>query len=129
MRLVLVSALVDGKPDVQVDYRVHRAGQERAVGATAPQTFDVDSLPEEFSAAAGHQLTPVQSLPLKQFEPGEYRLEIEVRDYLADARATAEVPFTVEEGKKAAPRASKAHAFTDPVPRHPSCRSRRCPGP
>ena len=89
------ATFVDGKPDVQVDYRVYREGTNEPVGATAPQTFDVDSLPEEFSAAAGHQLTPVQGLPLAQFEPGKYRLHIEVRDFLGDARATVVVPFTI----------------------------------
>ncbi len=122
------ATFVDGKPDVQVDYRVYREGENRPIGATAPQTFDVDSLPEEFSAAAGHQLTPVQALPLAQFEPGEYRLEIEVRDFLGDARAATEVPFTITPGRNGRVSPSEAHASTHRVPCDPALLLRIRPG-
>jgi hypothetical protein len=86
----------DGRPDVEVGYRVFRQDGDRApVGATAPQLFDQESLPEEFSLKAGHQLTPVQSLPLSQFPPGKYRLQINVQDHLGRANTQAEVSFTV----------------------------------
>jgi hypothetical protein len=86
----------DGRPDVEIRYRVFREdGERRALGATAPQLFDQDTLPEEFDIHAGHQLTPVQSLPLAQFEPGTYRLQIDVQDHLGGARADAAVPFTI----------------------------------
>lgn len=86
----------DGRPDVEVHYRVFREdGDRRDLGATAPQLFDQETLPEEFDQKAGHQLTPVQSLPLEQFEPGEYRLRIDVEDHLGEARADAEVRFTI----------------------------------
>jgi hypothetical protein len=89
------ATFVDGKPDVEVDYTVLRSDTGKIVGATTPQLFDVESLPEEFSISAGHHLTPVQQLPLSQFEPGAYKLRIEVQDHLGQARAQAEVPFTV----------------------------------
>lgn len=86
----------DGRPDVEVHYRVFREdGDRRDLGATAPQLFDQETLPEEFDQKAGHQLTPVQSLPLEQFEPGEYRLRIDVEDHLGGVRADAEVRFTI----------------------------------
>jgi len=86
----------DGRPDVEVRYRVFRdGGDRRALGATAPQLFNQETLPEEFNQKAGHQLTPLQSLPLAQFEPGEYRLQIDVDDHLGGAHADAEVRFTI----------------------------------
>jgi hypothetical protein len=86
----------DGRPDVEVGYRVFREDGDRgAVGATAPQLFDQESLPEEFNLKAGHQLTPVQSLPLSQFKPGKYRLQITVDDHLGRSNTQAEVPFTI----------------------------------
>ena len=84
----------DGRPDVEVHYRVSREGG-RELGATPPQLFNQETLPEEFDQKQGHQLTPVQSLPLDQFEPGEYRLRIDVEDHLGGARADAEVRFTI----------------------------------
>jgi hypothetical protein len=86
----------DGRPDVEVHYRVSKeGGDRRALAATEPQLFNQETLPEEFDQKQGHQLTPVQSLPLEQFEPGEYRLQIDVEDHLGGARADAEVRFTI----------------------------------
>ena len=86
----------DGRPDVEVQYRVFRQdGDRKALGATEPQLFDQETLPEEFSLKAGHQLTPMQSLPLRQFEPGRYRLQIAVVDHLGRATTETEVPFTI----------------------------------
>jgi hypothetical protein len=91
-----LAAFEDGKPDVEVEYRVFRKDQDRRpLGATAPQLFNQETLPEEFSFKAGHQLTPVQSLPLTQFEPGDYRLQIEATDHLVNKRTQANVPFTI----------------------------------
>jgi hypothetical protein len=40
----------DGKPDIEVHYQVFRVGtEEKPVGSTAPQLFNQESLPEEFS--------------------------------------------------------------------------------
>lgn len=87
----------DGKPDVEVRYQVFRDGEtEKPVGSTAPQVFNQESLPEEFSLKEGFQLTPIQTLPLSQFEPGSYRLQVEVQDMLGNAHVRADVPFTIQ---------------------------------
>ena len=91
-----VAMFEDGKPDVEVNYEVFREGAtEEPVGRTQPQTFNQETVPEEFTLKTGFQLTPIQSLPLSQFEPGTYRLAIEVDDVLGNARVRADVPFTV----------------------------------
>jgi hypothetical protein len=87
----------DGKPDVEVHYEVLRDGMEdKPVGSTAAQLFNQESLPEEFSLKEGFQLVPIQVLPLSQFEPGAYKLRVEVQDVLGNARVRADVPFTVQ---------------------------------
>jgi hypothetical protein len=91
-----VAMFEDGKPDVEVHYEVFREGTKaQPVGRTEPQTFNQETVPEEFTLKTGFQLTPIQSLPLSQFEPGTYRLAIEVDDVLGNARVRADVPFTV----------------------------------
>jgi hypothetical protein len=87
----------DGKPDVEVRYQVFRDGpEETPVGSTAPQAFNQESLPDEFSLKEGFQLTPIQTLPLSQFEPGVYKLRVEVQDVLGNAQVRADVPFAVQ---------------------------------
>jgi hypothetical protein len=91
-----VAMFEDGKPDVEVHYEVFREGETaHPVGRTAPQNFNQETVPEEFTLKTGYQLTPIQSLPLSQFEPGAYRLAIEVDDVLGNARVRADIPFTV----------------------------------
>jgi hypothetical protein len=86
----------DGKPDVEVRYRVFRGGtEERPVGSTALQWFNQESLPDEFSLKAGLQLTPIQTLPLSHLEPGLYKLRVEVQDVLGNAQVRADVSFAV----------------------------------
>lgn len=95
-QLYNVAMFEDGKPDVEVHYEVFREGAtEQPVGRTAPLTFNQETVPEEFTLKTGFQLTPIQSLPLSQFEPGTYRLAIEVDDVLGNASVRADVPFTV----------------------------------
>jgi hypothetical protein len=87
----------DGKPDVEVRYQVFRDGpEETPVGSTAPQAFNQESLPDEFSLKDGFHLTPIQTLPLSQFEPGAYKLRVEVQDVLGNAQVRADVPFAVQ---------------------------------
>jgi hypothetical protein len=87
----------DGKPDLEVHYQVfHDGTEDKPVGSTGPQLFNQESLPEEFSLKEGFQLTPIQTLPLSQFEPGAYKLRVEVQDVLGNARVRADVPFTVQ---------------------------------
>jgi hypothetical protein len=44
----------------------------------------------------GFHLTPIQTLPLSQFEPGAYKLRVEVQDVLGNAQVRADVPFAVQ---------------------------------
>jgi hypothetical protein len=95
-QLYNVAMFEDGKPDVEVTYEVYREGiTGQPIGHTAPLAFNQETVPEEFTLKTGFQLTPIQSLPLSQFEPGTYRLAIEVDDVLGNARVRADVPFTV----------------------------------
>jgi hypothetical protein len=87
-----------GKVDVSVEYRFHRKlidGGEEFFNETAPQIFDKDTLPIDFNLATGHDLFATQTVPLATFPPGDYRLEIRVRDRLADKVVTHDVPLTV----------------------------------
>jgi hypothetical protein len=95
-QLYNVAMFEDGKPDVEVRYEVFREGETaQPVGRTEPQTFNQETVSDEFTLKTGYQLTPIQSLPLSQLEPGSYRLAIEVDDVLGNARVRANVPFTV----------------------------------
>jgi hypothetical protein len=91
-----VAMFEDGKPDVEVHFEVVREGGEREpIGKTAPLVFNQETVPDEFTLKGGYQLTPIQTLPLSQFEAGAYRLQIEVDDILGNKQVRAEVPFSV----------------------------------
>lgn len=85
------------KPNVQIQYNFHRktAEGEKFFNRTNPQDFNAQTLPPEFSLSQGHQIVGGQSVPLASFEPGDYRLEIQVSDKVAGKTVTANVPFTV----------------------------------
>lgn len=86
------------KPDVTVDYAFYArpAGQpERYFNRTTPQRFSADTLPKEFDLAAGHQVQSGQAIPLKAFPPGEYRLQITVRDAVSGKQITRDATFSV----------------------------------
>ncbi len=86
-----------GKPDVQVEYNFHQrlAEGEKYFNKTAPQQLNAQTLPPEFSVAAGHQLPGSLVVPLASFPAGEYRLEIKVTDKPSGKMVTQNVNFTV----------------------------------
>ena len=61
-----------GKPDVVVDYSFHQrlAEGEKYFNKTAPQPLNAETLPPQFSIAAGHQLPGSLVIPLDQFSGG-----------------------------------------------------------
>jgi len=86
-----------GKPDVVVDYSFHQklAEGEKYFNKTAPQPLNAETLPPQFSIAAGHQLPGSLVIPLASFPAGDYRLEIKVTDKPSGAQLTQSVNFTV----------------------------------
>ena len=64
-------------------------------GRPLTQTFGAATLPPEFDLRKGHPLVPMQSLSLRDFSPGPYRLEIVVTDRIASAKASRDVQFWV----------------------------------
>ena len=88
-----------GKPDVTVSYEFYQqgGGPERFFNRTPPQQYSPATLPEVFDLQAGHQLAPIQEVPLSSFPAGGYRLEVTLIDAIADATQTLSVRFVVEE--------------------------------
>lgn len=87
----------DGRPDVDVEYRFFRIfeGQERLVGPRLPARFNRESLPAAFDMRAGHQIVPVQPLPLASLLTGDYRVEITVTDHLTAQTTSGAIPLTI----------------------------------
>jgi hypothetical protein len=85
------------KPDVQVDYTfLQKSGDVERVFLSSPgQAFNAQTLPPEFSLAAGHQLMVGQSVPLGSFPPGQYRVQVTVTDNLAHTSVNGDVTFSV----------------------------------
>jgi hypothetical protein len=90
-------AAASGKPDVTIDYNFHQklAEGEKYFNKTAPQQLNAQTLPAEFSVAAGHQLPGSLVVPLTSFPAGDYRLEIKVTDKASGKSVTQNVGFTV----------------------------------
>jgi len=86
-----------GKPDVVIDYSFHQrlAEGEKYFNKTAPQPLNAETLPPQFSLAAGHQLPGSLVIPLSSFPAGDYRLEIKVTDKPSGGQLTESVNFTV----------------------------------
>jgi hypothetical protein len=86
-----------GKPDVVVDYSFHQrlAEGEKYFNKTAPQPLNAETLPPQFSIAAGHQLPGSLVIPLTSFPAGDYRLEIKVTDKPSGSQLTQSVNFSV----------------------------------
>jgi hypothetical protein len=86
-----------GKPEVTVEYNFHQrlAEGEKYFNRTAPQELNAQSLPPEFSVAAGHQLPGSLVVPLASFPSGDYRLEIKVTDKPSGRSVTTNVSFSV----------------------------------
>lgn len=99
LMLVYNPRLVSGLPNVTVEYNFHtrtEAGEE-FFNKTDPQEFNAQTLPPGFSVELGHQIVAGQSVPLRLFPAGDYRLEITITDNEAETDITREVNFTVEE--------------------------------
>ena len=86
-----------GKPDVVIDYSFHQKlpEGEKYFNKTAPQPLNAETLPPQFSTAAGHQLPGSLVIPLTSFPAGDYRLEIKVTDKPSGNQLTQNVNFTV----------------------------------
>jgi len=69
----------------------------RAIGETAPQIFRRDTLPAGVDLKTRRELPVLQTVPLDSFLPGDYRLEIEVRDNNGAKTAKETIDFTVTE--------------------------------
>jgi len=95
--LVYNPALTDKKPDIQVEYKFHQKTPdgEKYFNRTPPTVLNADTLGAGFDLDLGYQLVAGQSVPLLSFPPGDYRLEIEVLDKLAEKTLTRDVFFTV----------------------------------
>jgi hypothetical protein len=86
-----------GKPDVTIEYSFHQKlpEGEKYFNRTQPQALNAQSLPPEFSVAAGHQLPGTLTIPLSSFPAGDYRLEIKVTDKTNSKSVVQNVAFTV----------------------------------
>jgi hypothetical protein len=89
-----------GKPDVTIDYNFYQrlAEGEKYFNKTAPQQLNAQTLPPEFSVAAGHQLPGSLVVPLSSFPVADYRLEIKVTDKASGKSVTQNVNFSVLQG-------------------------------
>ncbi len=98
--LVYNPGLVDGrKPDVTVEYSFHQqteAGEEY-FNRTQPQEFNGQTLPAEWDATLGHQITGGFAVPLAVFPTGDFRLEIKIVDNANSSEVIQNVMFTVLE--------------------------------
>jgi hypothetical protein len=86
-----------GKPDVTIDYNFYQKSgdADKYFNKTAPQQLNAQTLPPEFSVAAGHQLPGSLVVPLSSFPSGDFRLEIKVTDKASGKSVTQNVNFTV----------------------------------
>src|SRR5688572_5751821 len=91
-------AAAGGKPDVTVEFNFHQKnadGTEKYFNKTEPQVLNAQTLPAEFSVAAGHQLPGSLVVGLVPFPVGDYRLEIKITDKPTGKVVTQNVNFTV----------------------------------
>ena len=90
-------AAASGKPDVEIAYNFYQkmGDSEKYFNKTAPQQLNAQTLPPEFSVAAGHQLPGSLVVPLASFPAADYRLEIKVTDKASGKSVTQNVNFTV----------------------------------
>jgi hypothetical protein len=92
------SEATGGKPDVTVEFNFHTKaadGSEKYFNKTEPQVLNAQTLPPEFSVAAGHQLPGSLVVGLVPFPVGDYRLEIKVTDKPSGKVVTQNVNFSV----------------------------------
>ena len=83
--------------DLAANYTFYRVdGARRLFNRTDPQQFSDADLPP--AGAWESQAFASQTVPLQPFPPGQYELEVSVRDRLTRATAKATVAFTVASG-------------------------------
>lgn len=95
-------ATAAGMPDVTVEYAFNGrdgSGDEVFSRATSPQMFNERTLPQGFDMSAGHQIVAGQAVPLSEFPPADYRLEITVTDHISGESLTRSVDFSVAEAE------------------------------
>ncbi len=99
LMMVYNPQLADDMPNVTVEFNFHAVTDdgEEFFNKTTPQEFNAQTLPPGFSVAAGHQVVAGQSIPLRLFPAGDYRLEVVITDNAAGSSVTRNVPFTVSE--------------------------------
>lgn len=85
------------KPNVMVEFKFHQRQGEKETyfNKTDPQALNAETLPPQFDLSAGHQLPGSLAVPLASFPEGDYRLEIELADKIANQTITRDVSFTV----------------------------------
>lgn len=93
----------DGKPDVEVSYRV--TGGPVGKGDTlqvrvSPEVFNAASLPAGFSLTNGDLVLAGRQIPLATFPAGAYRVDIGVTDKLAGASVRRVLAFSVVDAAK-----------------------------
>jgi hypothetical protein len=90
-------AAASGKPDVEIAYNFYQkmGDSEKYFNKTAPQQLNAQTLPPEFSVAAGHQLPGSLVVPLASFPAADYRLQITVTDKASGKSVMQSVNFTV----------------------------------
>ena len=99
LMMVYNPRLDNDMPNVTVEFNFHTvtADGEEFFNKTTPQEFNAQTLPPGFSVAAGHQVVAGQSIPLRLFPAGDYRLEVVITDNEAESSVTRNVNFTVRE--------------------------------
>ncbi len=88
-----------GAPDADLtaEYTFYRTdGTRRLFNRTEPQQYADADLPPPGGWAT--QAFGMQTVPLQPFPPGQYELEVEVRDRLTRAMMKGTVAFTVASG-------------------------------
>lgn len=88
---------VSTKPNVAIEYSFYtKTGEaEKFFNKTAPQELNAQTLPSDFSLAAGHQLPGSLGVPLTSFPAGDYRLEIKITDKVNSKTLTQNVAFSI----------------------------------
>ena len=80
---------------IEYNFYQKMGDSEKYFNKTAPQQLNAQTLPPEFSVAAGHQLPGSLVVPLTSFPAADYRLEIKVTDQASGKSVTQNVNFTV----------------------------------
>lgn len=87
-----------GKPDVEMNFQLHRLRGERAelFGRLETQRHDAANVPGDFNVALGHPLFGVVRAPLAGFPRGRYRLDVEALDRLRGTRVRTEAVLDIK---------------------------------